>query len=192
MDGQRGRPILNAAFGVVTLFVAGCGNDAGGAASASPGHGAASVHQVDAAAQSLHGVPTGSGSGPSAAAHPTSPPGLAPAGPAPGGGGAGEADEESDVGAVSHIADLIGCEDRESQQHLPMVSQQLSCRRGIERVYVMAFDSFTNRDAYLASGAQVVTGGYNVVGPTWVVHVESQQTANELQQQRGGAVQPGA
>jgi hypothetical protein len=195
MDGRRGRPVLSAAFGVLALFAVGCGTDAGGVASASAKSGAAhgdpSVPGVDVAGKTSQGAPAKSAAGPSKNPQSTSVTDLAPAGPAPG-GVVKEAGEEHDLGSVSQIADSIGCEDVEGQQHLPVVSQQLSCRRGVERLYVMSFDSWTNRDAYLSAGPQVVTGGFNVVGPTWVVHVETQQTADEVQQKLQGEVRAGA
>jgi hypothetical protein len=76
------------------------------------------------------------------------------------------------------------------QSHLPSVEAQMTCRRGTEQAYIMTFRSATDRDTYLGRGPQVVPGGFNVVGGTWVVHVEARATANALAAQLHGAVRP--
>jgi hypothetical protein len=114
---------------------------------------------------------------------------LAPAGPAP--AGPGDEDESDRYPVASALALRAGCEDLESQAHLVSVAEQLSCRRGIEHVYVMTFRRTADRDAYLG-GQQVVTGGYNVVGPTWVVHMEDPTSSSTVAHQLGGTLRPGA
>jgi hypothetical protein len=56
---------------------------------------------------------------------------------------------------------------------------------------MMTFGSTANRDTYLR-GTQVVEGGFNVVGPTWVVHVEDAATAQDLGSHLHGDVRNGA
>jgi hypothetical protein len=114
---------------------------------------------------------------------------LAPAGPAP--GGVAEAAEGEAPPAVAALASSLGCADLESQAHLAAVDAQATCRRGTERVYVMTFRSALDRDTYLTQGPQVVTGGFNVVGTTWVVHVETATTAQDVGAQLQGAVVSG-
>lgn len=114
---------------------------------------------------------------------------LAPAGPAPGGGTHEE--EGEDDPAAAAIATSVGCVETETQAHVPSVDQQLSCRRGTEHVYVMTFRSTTDRDTYLTREPQVIPGGFNVVGQTWVVHVEAPATANTLATQLRAALRPG-
>jgi hypothetical protein len=94
--------------------------------------------------------------------------------------------------AVASLASSLGCEELESQEHLPVVDSQATCRRGTERVYLMTFRSAVDRDTYLTQGPQVVEGGFNVVGPTWVLHVDEATTAQDLGGQLHGAVQNGA
>jgi hypothetical protein len=102
------------------------------------------------------------------------------------------AEEGSNQPVAAAVARSSGCAEIESQAHLPVVDQQFSCRRGTEHAYVMTFRTTANRDAYLTRGPQVVSGGFNVVGPTWVVHVESASTAGALGTQLGGVVRAGA
>ena len=113
---------------------------------------------------------------------------LAPAGPAS--GGVAEAEGEAPP-AVAALASSLGCADLESQAHLAAVDAQATCRRGTERVYVMTFRSALDRDTYLTQGPQVVTGGFNVVGATWVVHVETATTAQDVGAQLQGSVVSG-
>jgi hypothetical protein len=115
---------------------------------------------------------------------------LAPAGPAP--GGVVKEDDGKDQPVASALGDSAACADMESQQHLPVVDEQVSCRRGTERLYVLTFRNTTDRDTYLTAGPQVVGGGFNVVGSTWVLHVEMSQTAATLATQLHGTVRPGA
>lgn len=126
-----------------------------------------------------------------AAATPThEPPGsLAPAGPAPS-GLTKEAGEGDDQPAVTRLADAIGCEDLESQSHLPFVREQGSCRLDTEHVYILTFGSGADRDTYLNVGPHVVQGGYNVIGSDWVVHVENIDTAHTVQSELNGDIAP--
>lgn len=103
-----------------------------------------------------------------------------------------DGDEGPDDPVAAAIARSAGCADIEPQAHLPSVKVQLSCRRGTEHAYVMTFRSTTDRDTYLTQGPQVVPGGFNVVGRTWVVHVERPSTADALAAQLSGAVHPGS
>lgn len=115
---------------------------------------------------------------------------LAPAGPAP--GGHTQENDGQDEPAAAAIARSIDCVDAEVQAHLPSVEEQLTCRRGTEQAYIMTFRSTTDRDTYLTRGPQVVPGGFDVVGRTWVVHVVARATATALATQLAGAVQPAA
>lgn len=114
---------------------------------------------------------------------------LAPAGPAP--GGPGDEDEGEKFPIAAALALKVGCEDLESQAHVPAVSEQLSCRLGVEHVYVITFRTAADRDSYLR-GQQVVSGGFNVVGPTWVLHLEDPASSTAVARQLGGALQSGA
>ena len=115
-------------------------------------------------------------------------PRLAPAGPAPGGAPAEEGEEET--GAV-RLADAVDCVDVEPQEPLPAVREQLSCRRGLDRVYVLTFSTPTDRDTYLGTDSPVVPGGWNVVGPSWVLNVEPREAALGMQRRLGGVVRRG-
>jgi hypothetical protein len=149
---------------------------------------------ADATSSGKHAAASGTtarGGGPLSSPR-ADPDNLAPAGPAPG-GTSGKAEGEGDANpAATAIATSAGCEDTEPQSHLPSVDEQLSCRRGTEHAYVMTFRSTTDRDAYLTRGPQVVPGGFNVVGPTWVVHVESSSTAHTLGTRLKGTVRAGS
>jgi hypothetical protein len=102
-----------------------------------------------------------------------------------------EADDGADQPAVAGLARSAGCVELEAQAHVASVDQQYSCRRGTERAYVLTFRSTADRDSYLTRGPQVVPGGYDVVGPTWLVHVEAAATARILGTRLGGVVRPG-
>jgi len=115
---------------------------------------------------------------------------LAPAGPAPGGYSRAEEDAFGEQPIAARLADSVGCADLEVQEPLPAVSEQVSCRRGTDRVYVLTFDSPANRDTYLHAVRPVVPGGWNIIGPTWVLHVETQSMATEVQRQIGGSANP--
>jgi len=134
---------------------------------------------------------------PSAAGDPSETPSstisLAPAGPPPG-GAVDEADPREDEPAVAGIVRSIGCVEGEVQEPLPLVTIQLSCRIGTERVYVLTFETSADRDAYLGEvrGPQVVTGGWNITGPAWVVHVETEATAVRLAKQLQADATPGS
>ncbi len=43
---------------------------------------------------------------------------------------------------------------------------------------------------YLHAVRPVVPGGWNIIGPTWVLHVETQSMATEVQRQIGGSANP--
>jgi len=45
---------------------------------------------------------------------------------------------------------------------------------------------------HLSAVRPVVPGGWNVIGPSWVLHVETQSLATEIQQQIGGSTHPAA
>jgi len=128
----------------------------------------------------------------SGASAPPPPGSLAPAGPAPGGYSSAEEDAFGEQPIAARLADSVGCADLEVQEHLPAVSEQVSCRRGIDRVYVLTFVSPANRDTYLSAVRPVVPGGWNVIGPSWVLHVETQSLATGIQQQIGGSTHPAA
>jgi hypothetical protein len=93
--------------------------------------------------------------------------------------------------AVAALAGPAGCEELETQAHIAAVESQFTCRRGTERLYLMTFRTAADRDTYLEQGPQVVPGGFNVVGPTWVVHVETAAIAETLADQLQGAVRAG-
>ncbi len=133
-------------------------------------------------------VSTGTQHAIASASHPASA-ALAPAGPAPG-VPAGKEDEEQP--AAAKLADSFNCVDIEGQQHVPGVNEQVSCRRGLDRAYVMTFKSAATRDVYLAKGPAVVPGGWYVVGPSWVVHVENAAVASAVQRELHGGVRPAA
>jgi hypothetical protein len=158
-----------AILGLVILGVTGCG---------APG----SDHVAAATASGTGG--TAPSTLPSVA-----PDSLAPAGPAPG-GGPGEAEDHLNAQLTSLVSSL-GCDDVETQSHLAAVDSQITCRSGTERLFMMTFRSSLDRDNYLTQGPQVVDGGFNVVGPTWIVHTESATTAQHLGGQLNGAVQSG-
>lgn len=183
MSGRHTRVVGMVAGGLAILAAAGCAS-----------RSAEMPTPTDATSSGKHAAASGTtarGGGPLISPR-ADPDNLAPAGPAPG-GTSGKAEEEGDADpAATAIATSAGCEDIEPQAHLPSVDAQLSCRRGTEHAYVMTFRSTTDRDTYLTHGPQVVPGGFNVVGRTWVVHVESSSTANTLAAQLSGAVRPGS
>ena len=116
---------------------------------------------------------------------------LAPAGPAPG-EASGAPGEDEEPGPSLDLARSIGCADIEEQESLPSVGQQLTCRRGVDRIYVMTFATSADRDVYLGQDQPVVPGGWNVIGPTWVIHTDVSAAAQELMHQLGGSVSAGA
>jgi hypothetical protein len=137
-----------------------------------------------AARSSSAGVAT-SAAAPQATAHH-----LAPAGPAP--GGADLVDEGDEQPATAALARSVGCVELEPQAHVPAVEEQVSCRRGTERTYLMTFRSTADRDTYLTHGPQVVPGGFNVIGNTFVVHVPTTATARFLAAALPGLVRAGS
>ena len=168
------------------VLLGGCSSGAASdtASAARQGQATGSPVPADVAAVNAAAAATG-GASPAVA-----PDSLAPAGPAP--GGVVVEEESGEPSSASKIADSIACVEMESQEHQPSVEEQTSCRRGVDRVYISTFTTAANRDTYLREGPQVVPGGWNVVGENWVVHVESESTANEVQAQLQGSVQPGA
>jgi hypothetical protein len=126
-----------------------------------------------------------SGSSPRTASSP--PPSLAPAGPAPG-GTVGE-DEDAQPPQAERIAEELRCADVEGQGHDELVAAQLSCRRDTDRLYVATFTQPARRAAYQRTAIPVFSHGWYVVGPTWLVQVESRQVATEVQRTLGGTLQ---
>ena len=176
MHGARTRCATGVAGLLLAIGASGCSAGEG----ASP---AASLHSGDGPAPTAsHGIsaaPVGA----------TATGGLAPAGPAPGGPGEEGEGEGAQVPFAAALARDIDCADFEPQAHVAAVDEQLSCRRGVDRVYVMTFRSTTDRDTYL-SGAKVVSGGFDVVGPTWVVHLADAPVAESVATRLGGSVRP--
>lgn len=187
-NGLGLRLTVGAVMGAMAVLPAGC------TASHHAGRSAAAT-----AATHLSARPSGGGSGEEAAGGgspgdplPAGPSGsLAPAGPAPGDSSGGPGEDEG-KGQSLDLARAIGCADMEEQESLPSVSQQLTCRRGVERIYILTFATVGDRDIYLGQDQQVVPGGWNLIGPNWVIHADVSQTAQDLMHQLGGIISVGA
>lgn len=178
MDGWRIRTVAGIAGFLLSSGVAGCASPTDQSSAAAHTGGTSGANRSPSV-----------GAGGVLAPTPAALPDLAPAGPAP--GGTSPVDEGEEQPTVAALAAAVGCVELEPQTHVPSVDEQVSCRRGTERAYLLTFRSTADRDVYLTRGPQVVTGGFTVIAATCVVHVASEGTARAFATRLRGVVRAG-
>lgn len=183
MDRRRTQVVVAIVSGLLLFCAAGCASPAGQASGAQQ-TGAADIAAGSSAAAAPRSVT------PLAARQDLAPDGAAPGGSAP--GGAAPLDEGDEQPAAEALARSVGCVEPEPQAHVAAVDEQVSCRRGAERTYLMTFRSTADRDICLAHAPQVVSGGFNVIGKTFVVHVPTMATARFLAAVLPGQIRAGS